>query len=340
MKKAVIITIIALLLVVAGGYFYVRKVVSTGFDIDKTVYITISDKANFDSVVVQIKDVAKVKNIGNFKRLASAMKYPQNMKQGRYAIQPDMDILDAVHVLKSGHQTPVQLTFNNIRTKQDLTERVSQQLMLSDSDLYAALSDSVQCAELGFTTETIVCMFIPNTYEMYWNVSLPRFLERMRTEYDRFWNDSRKSKAKSLDLSPVEVSVLASIVEEECYKADEYPVVAGLYLNRLKKGMKLQADPTVKFAVGDFTLRRVLDKHLAVDSPYNTYKYQGLPPGPIRIPSIKAIDGVLNHATHDYLYMCAKDDFSGRHSFAKTHAEHERNAARYHAALNKRGIYR
>lgn len=183
-------------------------------------------------------------------------------------------------------------------------------------------------------------MFIPNTYEVYWDISIDGLLKRMKKEYDKFWNDSRKDKAAVIGLTPVEVSILASIVEEECTYTDEYPTVAGLYLNRIKRKQLLQADPTVKFAVGDFGLRRILNVHLETDSPYNTYKYEGLPPGPIRIPSIKGIDSVLNYAKHDYLYMCAKEDFSGRHNFAKTLAEHNKNAANYRNALNHSGIYR
>ena len=201
------------------------------------------------------------------------------------------------------------------------------------------MNDSTWCDSLGFTRETIPALFIPNTYEIYWNVSPERFMARMKQEYNRFWTEERRKKAEALGLTPVEVSTLASIVEEESAVADEYPTIAGLYLNRLKAGMPLQADPTVKFAAGDFALQRILDKHLAIDSPYNTYKYAGLPPGPIRIPSIRAIDAVLNPAHHRYFYMCAKEDFSGRHNFAATLAEHNRNANRYRAELNRRKIY-
>lgn len=181
-------------------------------------------------------------------------------------------------------------------------------------------------------------MFIPNTYEVYWNTSAKNFMNRMKKEYDRFWNDSRKAKAKEIGMSPVEVAILASIVEEETAAYDEYPVVAGLYINRLKRNIPLQADPTVKFAWGDFTLQRILFSHLEIDSPYNTYKHTGLPPGPLRIPSIKGLDAVLNYQKHSYLYMCAKEDLSGRHNFAKTLAEHSRNAKKYQAELNRRKI--
>jgi UPF0755 protein len=181
-------------------------------------------------------------------------------------------------------------------------------------------------------------MFIPNTYEVYWNTPAEKLIERMKREYDVFWNNDRRRKAENIRLTPIEVSILASIVEEETAAPDEYPIVAGLYLNRLYKGMMLQADPTVKFAVGDFSLRRILNRHLEVDSPYNTYMYAGLPPGPIRIPSPKSIDAVLNHTVHNYLYMCAKEDFSGRHNFAVTLKEHNKNAEKYRAELNRRGI--
>jgi UPF0755 protein len=181
-------------------------------------------------------------------------------------------------------------------------------------------------------------MFIPDTYEFYWDISVIEFLRRMNRQYTRFWA-GRMDKADKTGLTPIEVSILASIVEEECKYTDEYPIVAGLYLNRLRIKMPLGADPTVKFAVGDFSLRRVLNKHLAVDSPYNTYKHTGLPPGPIRIPSIKGIDSVLDYTKSDYLYMCAKEDLSGRHNFTKSAAEHQRNANRYRKALDARGIH-
>ena len=222
--------------------------------------------------------------------------------------------------------------------KTDLAERLERQLMLSGDDLLRLLDDSAYCASLGFTPETILTLFIPNTYEVYWNLSAEKLMQRMKREYDAFWTPARLSKAKAVGLTPIEVAVLASIVEEETAAADEYPVVAGLYINRLRRGIPLQADPTVKFAVGDFTLRRILFEHLKVDSPYNTYKHTGLPPGPLRVPSTRSIDAVLNYMKHNYLYMCAKEDFSGRHNFARTLAEHNRNARRYQAELNRRGF--
>lgn len=231
-----------------------------------------------------------------------------------------------------------RLTFNNIRFKEDLAERLDEQLMIDKDELLQLLDDSAYCDSLGFTPQTIVALFIPNTYEVYWNIPADKLIQRMKKEYDVFWTSERLAKAKAVKLTPVEVATLASIVEEESASTSEYPVIAGLYLNRLRAGMPLQADPTVKFAVGDFSLKRILFEHLEADSPYNTYKHAGLPPGPLRVPSIKGMDAVLNYMQHNYLYMCAKEDFSGRHNFAVTLAEHSRNANRYRAELNRRKI--
>lgn len=338
--RNILFVVLGLLIIgFAGAYLYISSVLNTRFNIDKTAYIYIDQSKNYNNILLQIDTAAHVESMMNFKQVASYMKYPENIKTGRYAITPEMNIRDAIRVLQAGKQTPVRLTFNNIRTREDLAKRISEQLMFSEKELYSALIDSVTARQFGFAVETFPCMFIPNTYEIYWDIRPDSFLKRMDAEYKRFWTDSRKNKAEDINLTPVEVAILASIVEEECYFTDEYPVVAGLYLNRLSRGQLLQADPTVKYAVGDFTLRRVLNRHLETDSPYNTYKYAGLPPGPIRIPSIKGIDAVLNPSKHNYLYMCAKEDFSGRHNFAETHAEHERNANRYRAALNARRIF-
>ena len=219
-----------------------------------------------------------------------------------------------------------------------LAGSISSRLMLDSATIVSALKDSVFCKQQGYTTQTIACLFIPNTYQVYWDMNIDEFFARMQKEHKRFWNDERIEKAKRTGLTPEQVSTLASIVDEETAKNDEKPMIAGLYINRLKKDMLLQADPTVKFACGDFGLRRILNKHLTVDSPYNTYKYIGLPPGPIRIPSITGIESVLNHTNHDYLYMCAKEDFSGYHNFAKTMSGHLQNAQRYQRELNRRNI--
>lgn len=338
-KKKIILIILAVVLVIAigiGGYTY--KLFTTSFDNEKTVYVYVDENKDYNRLMKQLETEAGLRNKGDFNRIASMLSYPEAMKTGRFAIEPGMTYLNFIRHLRSGHQSPVRLTFNNVRLKADLAKRLSEQLMFSNEDLMAVLNDEKKCEELGFNTNTIVVMFIPNTYEFYWNTSVDQFVDRMNKEYKKFWNADRLAKAERLGLTPIEVSTLASIVEEECTYSDEYSTVAGLYLNRLKIGQKLQADPTVKFAVGDFSLRRILYAHLEVESPYNTYKYAGLPPSPIRIPSIKGLDSVLNYKEHNYYYMCAKEDFSGRHNFAATHAEHERNAARYRNALNARGI--
>ncbi|MDR2956420.1 MAG: endolytic transglycosylase MltG [Prevotella sp.] len=339
MKKAVISVLLILFIVAIALGIYGYSIISTGFDINKTVYIYIDEKEDYDKLLKDIADSAKVNSISNFDMLASVLKYKGNLKTGRYAVKPDMTIRDLVNNLRRGLQAPIQLKFNNIRTKEDLAKRISDQLMFGEEDLFNYLNNSEKCKELGFNKESVIAMFIPNTYEFYWDVSVEKFIQRMKTEYTNFWTDKREAKAKEIGLTSIEVSILASIVEEESTYSDEYPMVAGLYINRLRRGQPLQADPTVKFAVGDFSLRRILHKHLEVDSPYNTYQHAGLPPGPIRIPSIKGLESVLNYAEHDYFYMCAKEDFSGYHNFAKTLAEHERNASKYRLALNQRKIF-
>lgn len=338
MKKIIIGVLLAIVLVALAVAYYGYTVISTGFNIEKPVSIYIDQSLDYDQLLRELEDSARLENVSNFDKLASIMSYKDNLKTGRYVIKPDMTIHDVIKILRSGNQTAVKLRFNNLRTKQDFAERIGEQLMFDQSELLNYISDSAKCKELGFSLENIAAMFIPNTYEVYWDTSVETFIQRMRKEYDAFWNSERKAKAAEIRLTPIEVSILASIVEEECTYSDEYPMVAGLYLNRLKIGQALQADPTVKFAVGDFSLRRILNKHLEVESAYNTYLNTGLPPGPIRIPSIKGLDSVLNYAKHDYLYMCAKDDFSGYHDFAKSFAEHQRNAIKYRQALNKRGI--
>ncbi|NDW10311.1 endolytic transglycosylase MltG [Dysgonomonas sp. 520] len=344
MKKRTKYILFGVLLIVAllsASAIYIYTIVKTGFNINETVYIYIDEKKDYNDILTQLDTTAHIENLQNFEMISQYMDYPDNIKTGRYAIKPEMTVLQVVRLLNKGQQTPVNLKFNNIRTKTDLAERISKQLMLNQNDLLSALNDPNVCKALGFDTETIVAMFIPNTYNIYWDISLNSFLDRMNSEYKKFWTEKRKGEAQKLGLTPIEVSTLASIVEEECFYSDEYPVVAGLYLNRINKNMLLQADPTIKFAINDFSLKRVLNRHkdAAKSSPYSTYEHAGLPPGPIRVPSIKGIDGTLNPAKHNYLFMCAKEDFSGRHNFAVTNAEHERNAARYHNALNRRKIF-
>ncbi len=329
--------ILSLVMLAAAIYLY--RLIFAPFLPEETVFIYIDEEKDYEEVVGQLDEKAGLPSGKIFRLLAERMHYPNNVKSGRYAIDPGMTMPDVIRLLRSGNQAAVKLTFNNIRTSEDLAGRLAQQLMVDSLTLLQSLRDPLVAENYGFSPENFVAMFIPNTYEVYWSTNVEGLLMRMKKEYERFWNDTRRKKAGKLNLTPEEVSTLASIVEEEATYTDEYPIVAGLYLNRLKRGMRLEADPTVKFSVGDFSLRRILYSHLEVESPYNTYKRAGLPPGPIRIPSIAAIEATLSPGQHDYLFMCAKDDLSGRHNFAVTHAEHARNAARYQRALNQRGIF-
>ena len=332
-----ILTFVAIIVVVAG--LYIRSTVFKPIELTETAYIYIEPSTDYEDVELQLKEKANLPSDKVFRMLAERMKYPVSIKTGRYAIKNGMTMPEIVRMLRAGNQSAMKVTFNNMRTKEDLAGRIASQLMMDSVSLLTALKDEKRVKQFGFDTNTVVAMFIPNTYEIYWNTDIDKLLNRMQKEYNTFWNDSRKAKAEQVGLTPIQVSTLASIVEEEATYSDEYPIVAGLYLNRLKRGQMLQADPTVKFALNDFTLRRILYKHLEVESPYNTYRNEGLPPGPIRIPSIKGIDATLSPQDHKYLFMCAKDDLSGRHNFATTHAEHMRNAARYQKALNEKKIY-
>ena len=333
------VILLAIIIIASLGTFVYYIMYTPNFEIPETKFIFIQEgHKDFESLCRVLQDSAGCRQIQLFKFLAEFRKYPQNMKPGRYAIDPDMNNHEILNRLRLGQQLPVRITFNNIRLMEELTSRLAEQLMISEEELLSLIRNEKRCELLGFNTTTIKTMFIPNTYEVYWNISAERLLERLKREYDLFWNENRLIRAKALRLSPVEVSILASIVEEETAMPDEFPIVSGLYINRLYKGMLLQADPTLKYAAGDFSIRRLLDRHKEIESPYNTYLHAGLPPGPIRIPSIQGIDAVLNYTKHNYLYMCAKEDFSGRHNFAVTLAEHNRNAEKYRAELNRRGI--
>ena len=259
-------------------------------------------------------------------------------KTGSYLVPAQAGDATVIRMLRNGEQTPVEVTFNRIRTREQLAKRLSEQLLLDSVDIISRLEDPAYMGKYGFNKETAVCLFIPDTYELYWTISPDALFERMAKEYRHFWTDGRKANAAKLKLTQSEVATLASIAESETNKDFEYPIIAGLYLNRLRKGMNLQACPTVIFAWQDFTMRRVLSRHLEIDSPYNTYKYKGLPPGPIRIPRAATMDAVLNYTPSDYLFMCASADFNGTHHFSATYQEHARYAKEYQTALNQRNI--
>jgi UPF0755 protein len=257
-----------------------------------------------------------------------------------YLLQADMSNRDAINMLRSGDQVPIKLTYSNARSLEDLAAKIAGYLAFDSAAMMSSLSNSEVASSYGFTKETFMCMFLPNTYEVYITDQPVVILDRIYSAYKIFWNPERMAKAKVLNLTPEEVIVLASIVDAETNQMDEAPTVAGVYINRLNKNIKLQADPTLIFAMGDYTIKRVLYEHMQVDSPYNTYKYAGLPPGPINLPSIAAIEAVLNYEKSDYLYFCANPNFTGNHIFARTLSQHNKNARLLHLALNKKKIYK
>jgi UPF0755 protein len=270
--------------------------------------------------------------------MTKRMALRESIKPGRYEIKPNAANKEIISKIRSGNQDPVKLTFNNVRTKEDLIKKIGTKLDFDSNILLEKIKNEEECTKYGFTSETIMCMFLPDTYFIYWDSSVDDFLKRMNTEYKKFWNEKRLSQAQGINMTPIEVGVMASIVQSETNKPDEMPKVAGVYVNRIATNMPLQADPTVKFAVGDFSLKRILTKHLSISSPYNTYRNTGLPPGPIALPERVALDAVLDYEKHNYTYFCAKEDFSGYHNFAATYTEHLKNADIYQAALDARGI--
>jgi len=304
----------------------------------ETTYLYIDNDDTIDSVYAKLDTIGSHHSMMGFRTLSRYKNYSKNIRTGRYAINTVRNTLNTFRQLRNGQQDPIMLTIPEVRTTSRMASVLAHRLMIDSIDIAQAMHDKTLCDELEVDSTTMPCLFVPNTYEVFWDLSAYELLQRMKKEHDAFWNTTRQQKAKAIGLTPNEVCTLASIIDEETANNEEKPMIAGMYLNRLKKGMLLQADPTVKFALGDFTLRRILNKHLTVDNPYNTYKYVGLPPGPIRVPSVKGIDAVLNAVSHDYLYMCAKEDFSGTHNFAITYQEHINNARRYQQALNQRGI--
>jgi len=335
---SLIITIVAIVLVSGSFFIYIFLKTNVSANGGES-FVYIYPNSTVNQVVNQIDKVAKIKNHFTFNLVAKALKYTDGkVRAGRYAIFDGMSNLTLIRKLRNGQQTPVKLTFNNIRTKEQLAERLSQQIIADSLSIITLLNDTNYLKPLGLTPETSITLFIPDTYEMYWTTDASTLFKRMEKEYNTFWNQERLSKAQQIPLSPQGVVTLASIVDEESKYQPELATIAGLYINRLRKGIKLQADPTLKFANFDFAARRVVDSHKKVDSPYNTYQVYGLPPGPICIPSKNAIDAVLNYAHTDFLFMCAKETFDGTHNFAVSYSEHIKNASRYQQALNKRNI--
>lgn len=336
--------IVFALLLIAGagiiGYDYYQRVFTpnTSQGISENTFFYIHTGAGFDEVLSDLQKQHLLLNIESFAWLAERMSYTQKVLPGRYKLRSGMNNKELISLLRSGKQQPVNVVFNNIRTKEQLAGRIARQIEADSVSILTQLKNDSLLDKLKLTEENAMVLFIPNTYEFYWNTSAKKFVTRMAKEYDKFWNKERKQKAESLNLKPSEVAVLASIVQQESNKKDEKPRIAGVYLNRLRTGCLLEADPTLVFASGDFTIKRVLNIHKEIDSPYNTYKCKGLPPGPICVPTPSSIDAVLNYEKHDYVYFCAKDDLSGYHNFAVTLSQHMANARKFHAELNRRRI--
>jgi UPF0755 protein len=304
------------------------------------ISIYIPTGASYNQVIDTLHSKGLVSDLKILNFIAQKKKYPSRVKPGRYVINKNISYIDLVDLLRSGNQTPVKVTFNHIRTLNDIAGRIGHQIEADSSRIISFLSDQSNYRSDGFTRENVISVFIPDTYEFFWNTDARGLYNRMLMEYRKFWNDQRLAKAKEKKLDPVQVTILASIIDDEVAKADEKPRIAGVYLNRIRRGMPLQACPTIKFALNDFTITRVLNKYLLVDSPYNTYKNKGFPPGPIGCPTIEGIDAVLNAENHDFLFFAAKPDFTGYHNFSKTLSEHNHNAALYQLELDRRKIFR
>jgi UPF0755 protein len=321
--------------------YYIWQIAKTpNYQVDeqKGFALLIPKGGNFETVWDSLSTNKIVRDELSFKFLAKLLKYKDHVKEGRYVIKAKMGNYELIKKLRSGDQDPIKLTFNNIRLKKDLIHKIGNKFEFDSTALAKVLTDTATAQKYGFTNETFMCMFLPNTYEVMWNTSPEKLLETMKMWYDKFWTEERKRKAQEIGLDPIKAQIMASIVEAETKKADEKPRVAGVYMNRLRDAMPLGADPTVIFAHQDFTIKRVTKAQLQINSPYNTYKVTGLPPGPINLPDLASIDAVLNFEKHDYLYFCAKEDFSGYHNFAISYSDHLNNARIYQEALNKRNI--
>ncbi len=296
----------------------------------------ISTQADYAALTDSL--LPKMRYHAAFRLYARRLNLSQTFKPGHYTLRRGMSVIEVVRMVKLGEQTPVRVTLHNLRTSAQLAQKLALQIDADSASIMQALTSQSLAAELGFDSVTLFSLFLPNTYEFYWTVSPEEFVRRMKREYDRFWTPERDALRHRSGLSRLEVLTLASIVTEETRKSDEMARVAGVYVNRLRRGIPLQADPTVKYALQDFSLRRILFVHLKYPSPYNTYINKGLPPSPICMPSVEAINAVLNFEKHNYLYFCARPTFDGYHNFAKSLAEHNANARAYSAELNRRKI--
>lgn len=340
MKKRLLVFVLILALgfvtgAVLSWSFLFRS--NTGSEAPYRIYIPTGSVMDDLMDTLGSKDALMSRN--SFMITARFKKFEGSVKPGYFTIDRGMSNNAIINMLRSGRQTPVNVTFNNIRTLNELAGKIGGQIEADSAAFMAFFSDPSNYSEDGFTSQTVISVFIPDTYQVYWTLDAEGFYQRMVREYGLFWNDERLAAAKGKGLNPVEVSTLASIIDDEASKDNEKQRIAGVYLNRLRLGIPLQSDPTIKFALNDFTIKRVLYEHLKVVSPYNTYMHRGLPPGPVRCPTKGAVEAVLNAEEHDYLYFVAKSDFSGYHHFSRTLAEHNRYANAYQRELNRRRIY-
>ena len=340
-NKKILISVIVFstLLSTISVYLY-QMFYSPNFLINqKDKFLIIEDTMNFNDVRNKLIQDTILNDVLSFSVLSKAMKYNQNIKSGAYKIKSNMSNYSLIKMLRSGNQTPINISFNYARKIEDLSKIITKDLKITNDEFMEFINNKKNDL-YGFNKMNIMAMFLSDTYEVYWNISIESLFNKMHSEYTKFWNKERINKSNELKMSNIDVSILASIVASETLKIDEANTIAGVYINRLKKNMYLQADPTLVYAANDFSIKRVLNKHKKIASPYNTYINKGLPPGPIKLTTKEYIDAVLNYEKHKYIYFCAKDDFSGYHVFAIKLSQHNRNAKKFQKALNKRKIYR
>ena len=342
--KKIIISILLLIIIVGGigGYWAYNSIYQSNVNLGekKSKIIYIPTDSDFNDVMRILSEENILKDKASFEWTCEKKKYKNTVKPGKYRVLAKMSNNELINILRAGLQEKIELNFNGLKTKQQLVARLAKRIEADSADLALAMEDNGYLEQYGFNQDNVQAMFIPDTYEFYWNTSVDQFFEKMAEEYKKYWTEDKKKKAKGIGLSQSEVAILASIVQaEQCCDNEEKKVIAGLYLNRIEKGMKLQSDPTVIFAIGDFTIQRVYSNQLKFDSPYNTYVVYGLPLGPIGFPAKTSMDAVLEHDENDFIYMCAKSTLNGKHNFSKTFNQHEIYAAEYRKALKEKGIH-
>ncbi len=340
-KKKILIPFIIFSTVLTTSSVYIYQMLyAPNFLINQPEkFIIIKEETKFDHLRNKLIEDTLLNDVISFSVLSKLMDYDDNIKIGAYRVKTNMSNYNMISMLRSGNQTPINITFSYARKIDDLAEKITEKLMISNEDLMKYLVENIDKYK-GFNEMDIISVFLPDTYEVYWNISPKNLVDKMYSEYKKFWDADRMRKLKNINLNQKEAIILASIVASETRMIDEADRIAGVYMNRLNKNMRLQADPTLVFAANDFTIRRVLNKHKKIKSPYNTYIHKGLPPGPIRLTPKNYIDAVLNYEKHNYIFFCAKEDFSGYHSFATNLGDHNRNARKFQRALNERKIYR